>query len=176
MKNLLILCLTICFSSCVSTSITSWKMKGDVTAFNHDGTVLRTWNNVILESGTSSVLTGTQITSTSTKTFGLNFIDPETGKGVIIGNAVPYIIEYSSHNEGNSPSIQPGVSVTESVKVYNKEAMERQIAILETAYKSNTEIINSKSTSKEEKQQAKKDNENLSRELTYLKEKYRNPY
>lgn len=176
MKNLLILCLAICFTSCVSTSITNWKMEGDVTAFNQDGTVLRTWNNVVIESGTSSALTGTQVTSTSTKSFGLNFIDPETGKGVIIGNAVPYIIEYNTHKEGNTPSIQPGVSVTESVQTYNKEAMEKQIAILEVAHKSNTEIINSETASKEEKQQAKKDNESISRELTSLKQKYRNPY
>lgn len=176
MKNLLIFCLAICFTSCVSTSITNWEMVGDITAFNQDGTILRTWNNVTLETGTASEYAGMQITNSSTKAFGLNFIDPETGKGVIIGNSVPYIIEYSTHNESYTPSIKPGVSVTESAQVYSKEAMEKQIAILEAAHKSNTEIINSETASKEEKQLAKKDNESISRELASLKQKYRNPY
>ena len=171
MRDIFIFCFAICFTSCVS--ITNWKMEGDITAFNQDGTVLRKWNNVILESGTSSELSGRQIVSSSTKYFGLNFIDPKTGKGVIIGNAVPYIIEY---DEINTPHIQPGVKVTESTQTYNKEAVEKQIATLEAACKSNTEIINSKTATKEEKRQAKKDLENLNRELASLKNSYRNSY
>ena len=39
---------------------------------------------------------GTYTTTNAIKSFGINFIDPKTKKNIIISNAVPCIIEYSS--------------------------------------------------------------------------------
>ena len=159
MKRIFILCLiSIYISSCASITPTSWSMKGDVTAYNHDGSVLRTWENVVIESGTSDIISGTQVTNSSTKSFGLNFIDPKSGKGVIIGNAVPYIIEYKSNKEYE----QNGSQVQ----------MKKDIDTLEKEYNSNKDIINSKTASKEEKQQAKKANIEIYQKLQDTKDDY----
>lgn len=79
------------FISCASTQ---WAINGDVTAYNADGTVLRQWDNVVIESGYVD-WNGKQTTTNAMKTFGINFSDPKTHKYVIISNAVPCIIEYT---------------------------------------------------------------------------------
>ena len=81
------------FISCASTQ---WAINGDVTAYNADGTVLRQWDNVVIESGFTDTMIGTHTTTNAIKSFGINFIDPKTHKNIIISNAVPCIIEYSS--------------------------------------------------------------------------------
>ena len=80
-------------ASCTSTQ---WAIIGDVTAYNSDGTVLRQWDNVVIESGYSDDWNGKQTTSYAMKTFGINFSDPVTQKNIIISNAVPCIIEYNN--------------------------------------------------------------------------------
>jgi PBP1b-binding outer membrane lipoprotein LpoB len=88
------------FASCISTTTTNpsinWTINGDVTAYNADGTVLRQWDNVVIESGFTDTMIGTYTTTNAIKSFGINFIDPKTHKNIIISNAVPCIIEYSS--------------------------------------------------------------------------------
>lgn len=84
-----------------SCAPTKWSINGDITAYNSDGTVLRQWDNVIIESGEVDKWTGKQTTSNVFKTFGFNFTDPQTLKGIIISNAVPCIIEYPSKVTSN---------------------------------------------------------------------------
>lgn len=80
-------------ASCTSTQ---WAIIGDVTAYNSDGSVLRQWDDVVIESGYSDNWSGKQTTSYAMKTFGINFSDPVTQKNIIISNAVPCIIEYDN--------------------------------------------------------------------------------
>lgn len=88
MKKILFLLATMCVvSSCapiVKTCV------GDVTAYNADGSVLKKWEGVEL----SSSFDGYQGTS-AMKTFGVNFYDNDSRKYVVVGNAVPCIIEYN---------------------------------------------------------------------------------
>lgn len=85
------------FVSCASTQ---WAINGDVTAYNADGTVLRQWDNVVIESGYID-WNGKQTTTNAMKTFGINFSDPVTHKNIIISNAVPCIIEYTNKKYEN---------------------------------------------------------------------------
>ena len=175
MKRIYILCLiTIYISSCASITPSNWSMKGDVTAYNHDGSVLKTWENVVIESGTSNTFTGTQVTSSSTKSFGLNFIDPKSGKGVIIGNAVPYIIEYNTNKEYEQNNTSSESTTT--INGYSQEQMKNWIDTLDKAYNSNKDIIKSKTASKEEKQQAKKANVAIFQKLQDAKDEYYKTY
>ncbi len=91
MKKILFLLATMCVvSSCtpiVKTCV------GDVTAYNADGSVLKKWEGVELSSSSSSSF-GSQ-ESSAMKTFGVNFYDNDSKKFIIVGNAVPCIIEYN---------------------------------------------------------------------------------
>ena len=62
---------------------------GTITAYNADGSVLKQWNKVCLHEHTSEGVTGDAF-----KTYGVTFYDIESGRFVVIGNAVPYIVEY----------------------------------------------------------------------------------
>ena len=107
MRNILLILTIMCIcSSCSSIATTVTTNIGDVTAYNADGSVLRQWKDVELSSTTSSVYS-VQETS-AIKTFGINFYDVNSGKFVIVGNAVPCIIEYEAHSEviGKQTSVQ----------------------------------------------------------------------
>ena len=78
---------------------TTTTLVGDVTAYTQTGEVLQKWNQVVLQEDTYGY------TNTSAfKTFGLNFYDAKSGKHIIIGNAVPYIIEYNTNNSSTGQS------------------------------------------------------------------------
>lgn len=99
-KFILFFCSSILLTSCISTTPTTpsinWSINGDVTAYNADGSILRQWDNVVIESGFTDTMIGTHTTSNAIKSFGINFTDPKTQKNIIISNAVPCIIEYTS--------------------------------------------------------------------------------
>lgn len=98
MKKFLLILTAICFfSSCATIPTTVTTNIGDVTAYNADGSVLKQWKGVELSSSLSNVYS-VQRTS-AMKTFGINFYDENNGKYVIVGNAVPCIIEYEVHSE-----------------------------------------------------------------------------
>ena len=84
--------------SCVPLKTTT-TLIGDVTAYNNDGTILRKWDNVIIEEETkesySTSSSHTTNNETSLKSFGLNFYDKNLDKFIIITKAVPCIIEYN---------------------------------------------------------------------------------
>lgn len=93
---------TLC-CSCAITTPTTTTLVGDVTAYTQTGEVLQKWNQVVLQEETY----GYGYTNTNAfKTFGLNFYDKKSGKHIIIGNAVPYIIEYSTKSSKSSYSSQ----------------------------------------------------------------------
>ena len=86
MKKLFILVITLC--SLCSCAITTHSFYGNVTTFTPQGDTLKVWENVLVQEHINGY-----ITDNAFKAFGLNFID-STGRGIIISNAVPYIVDY----------------------------------------------------------------------------------
>ena len=96
-KSILFYFCILLLTSCVSTTAPiAYSLKGDVTAYNADGSILRQWDDVVIESGYISTWDGSHTTSNAIKSFGLNFTDPKTHKNIIISNAVPCIVEYTT--------------------------------------------------------------------------------
>ena len=62
---------------------------GSITTYNADGSVLQKWDKVCLHEQTNNHTTGTAF-----KPYGVNFYDLESGRFIVIGNAVPYVVEY----------------------------------------------------------------------------------
>ena len=153
MKRFLVLVLfAITLSSCSSKY---YFMHGDVTAYNQDGTILEKWNDVVIEEGTISNYSGKSVDRTSHKSFGLNFIDPKTGEGVILSNATPYIIRYRTE-EGED----------EDSKVVQTKA---KIAELQSLFYNNKKIIKDKSLNSEVRKTAKKENSRIYNEIIFLR-------
>ena len=86
MKKFLFLTIALC--SLCSCGITTHSFYGNVTTFTPQGDTLKVYDNVLIQEHINGC-----VTENAFKNFGLNFID-STGKGIIIGNAVPYIVEY----------------------------------------------------------------------------------
>ena len=84
---------TLCCSCSVTTTTTT--SIGDVTTYTQNGEVLRKWEQVVLQLDINTNFAGSYSTN-AFKTFGLNFYDKKSGKHIIIGNGVPYIIEYTT--------------------------------------------------------------------------------
>ena len=83
MKKLFILAIALC--SLCSCAISYY---GNVTTFTSQGDTLQVWENVLVQEHINGY-----ITDNAFKAYGLNFID-STGRGIIISNAVPYIVDY----------------------------------------------------------------------------------
>lgn len=66
---------------------------GSVTTYNADGSVLQRWDKVCLQEQSRNYATTSVF-----KPYGLNFYDIVSGRFVIIGNSVPYVIEYDILN------------------------------------------------------------------------------
>lgn len=62
---------------------------GSVTTYNADGTVLKKWDKVCLQEHSKHYSTASAF-----KPYGLNFYDIVDGRFVVIGNSVPFIVEY----------------------------------------------------------------------------------
>ena len=93
----------LCFI-CSSCSITT-TMIGDVTTFTQNGEILQKWEQVVLQDVVSSGFTGNYVNNNAFKTFVINFYDKKSGKYIIIGNAVPCIIEYTVENNDYAPNV-----------------------------------------------------------------------
>ena len=87
MKKLFILAIAIC--SLCSCAITTHSFYGNVTTFTPQGDTLQVWNNVLIQKSVGGY------TTNAFKKFGVNFID-STGRGIVIGHAVPFIIDYDT--------------------------------------------------------------------------------
>jgi hypothetical protein len=85
MKKLFILAIAIC--SLCSCAIQSYY--GNITTFTPQGDTLQVWNNVLIQRSVG------RYTTNAFKDFGVNFID-STGRGIVIGHAVPFIIDYDT--------------------------------------------------------------------------------
>ena len=75
----------IMFSSCSYTTTNI----GSITTYNADGSILKKWDKVCLREQVNKHTKGNAF-----KSYGLNFYDIESGQFVVIGNSVPYIVEY----------------------------------------------------------------------------------
>lgn len=98
-KFIVFFLMAIIVCSCGSIKTTTETYYGRVTTFTPQGDTLQTWDNALIEEKTTMVSTmyGTTSTSESAfKAFGLNFIDRNTGDGVIVHKNIPYIIEYKT--------------------------------------------------------------------------------
>lgn len=86
MKKIIFILICTIFCSCSVTTLS-----GTITAYNHNGEVLKKWEDVTIQEEV-----GGTITNNSIKTFGVNFYDKKTKKYVILGHSIPYIIEYET--------------------------------------------------------------------------------
>ncbi|MBO7281796.1 MAG: hypothetical protein J6U73_00145 [Alistipes sp.] len=75
----------IMFSSCSYTTTHI----GSITTYNADGSVLKKWDKVCIHEQYNNHTTGDAF-----KPYGVNFYDIESGRFIVIGNSVPFIVEY----------------------------------------------------------------------------------
>lgn len=88
--NILIsLLFVLTLTSCTTTSITVYKLKGSITAYNADGTILKEWNGITIQEKHND-----SIVENIIKKNGINFYDPKSKKCIMVTNSVPCIIEY----------------------------------------------------------------------------------
>ena len=147
--------------SCVST----YSLKGDITCFTDNGEILKKYENVIIESGYESYSSGKTVNNTSIKAYGLNFID-STGKGVIIGKSVPYIIEYRT----NKPA-QQNTSYNTMQSERAKADLKEYISKLEAAYETNKAELRKPNLTNEQKKELRKENGRIYHMLTEARNK-----
>ena len=168
MKKFFILCLmafVIC--SCGTIQTYTEKCYGSVTTFTPQGEVLQTWDNVLIEEKTieyNSIYGTTSVSKTSAfKDFGLNFIDMNTGKGVIVHSAIPYIIEYNTETSSSTKAegIKEDVSSLET-KYHN---LQNQIS-------ANKKEMRKLSKDSAEYQIKKEQNETLRGQMNEIEKKY----
>ena len=107
MKKILFLFLymTICYSC---NTVKPLSYIGSITTFTANGEILKKYNNVTIDNIYKNV--------------GLNFYDKSINRFIIIGNSVPYIIEYESKNN----------KLLYTENNYNKDELTRDYNILET--------------------------------------------
>ena len=110
----LVLCLLFCSCQSVTTCI------GNVTAYNSNGTILKKWENVVIEQSVN------ETKQSSIKDYGVNFYDNKNENYVIIGNSVPYIIEYKSYNNNSDYSTYNGVKIPYNITKEQKELYIRE--------------------------------------------------
>ena len=170
MKRFFILCLMV-FAMCSCGTIQTYTEKcyGRVTTFTPQGEVLQTWNNALIEETITEYNTmygTTSVSKTSAfKNYGLNFIDMNTGKGVILHTSIPYIIEYNTEQK-----------TTSSAKT---EKITEDVSSLETKYHNlqNQISVNKKEMRKLSKDSAeykikKEQNEALRGQMNEIEKKY----
>ena len=62
---------------------------GSITTYNADGSVLKKWDKVCIHEQCNNNTIGNAF-----KPYGVNFYDIESGRFIVIGNSVPYVVEY----------------------------------------------------------------------------------
>ena len=170
MRKFFILCLmAFVMCSCGTMQTYTKTYYGSVTTFTPQGEVLQTWDNVAIEEKTTeynSLYGTTSVAETSAfKYFGLNFIDMNTGKGVIVHSAIPYIIKYNTEQETLS-----------STKI---EQIKEDVSSLETKYhnlqsqiSANKKEMRNLSKDSAEYQIKKEQNELLRGQMNEIDKKY----
>lgn len=134
MRKFIILCLmAFMVCSCYSTKTFVETCYGSVTAFTPQGDTLKRWDNAFIREETTEIHTSTiygttsyqstKVTSNAFKSFGLNFTDLDTGKGVIVHNSIPFIIEYNTSVEEKATT-EKGVYISTEKEINQKTAEE----------------------------------------------------
>lgn len=130
MRKFIILCLmAFMVCSCYSTKTFVETCYGSVTAFTPQGDTLKRWDNAFIQEETTTIETSSMYgsssyqtkTNTAFKSFGLNFIDLDTGKGVIVHNSIPFIIEYNTSVEEKAMT-EKGVYLSTEEEINQKTA------------------------------------------------------
>lgn len=134
MRKFIILCLmAFMVCSCYSTKTFVETYYGSVTAFTPQGDTLKRWDNAFIQEETTEIQTSTiygttsyqstKVTSNAFKSFGLNFTDLDTGKGVIVHNSIPFIIEYNTSVEEKTMT-EKGIYISTEEEINQKTAEE----------------------------------------------------
>lgn len=170
-KILFILMAVLLFSSCATIQTTTTKSIGDVTAYNDDGSVLKKWSGVELTSTTTTTNTETNSLisrkeTSSYKTFGFNFFDSESGKYIVVSNAVPCIIEYDVE------VVTHQIENDEKLKDENDEKLKyeliEQYNTINGQIKTNKKLIRDKTINEKAKTSLELFNNKLADELTEI--------
>lgn len=132
MRKFIILCLmAFMVCSCYSTKTFVETCYGSVTAFTPQGDTLKRWDNAFIQEETTTIETSSMYgsssyqakTNTAFKSFGLNFTDLDTGKGVIVHNSIPFIIEYNTSVEEKTMT-EKGIYISTEEEINQKTAEE----------------------------------------------------
>ena len=171
MRKFFILCL-MAFVMCSCGTIQTYveKCYGSVTTFTPQGEVLQTWDNVLIEETITEYNTmygTTSVSKTSAfKNFGLDFIDMNTGKGVIVHTSIPYIIEYNTEQETTSSA------KTEKIKE-DESSLETKYHNLQNQISANKKEMRKLSKDSAEYKNKKEQNEVLRDQMYEIEKKYR---
>ena len=161
---------------CGSCSITT-TMVGDVTTFTQNGEILQKWEQVVLQDLVSSGFSGNYVNNNAFKTFGINFYDKKSGKYIIIGNAVPCIIEYttkSSYNyspEGNTQAIGAQNNIEQSKKEEYKNELINQWKTLSAKEKTLKSLLKNIDKKSDEYQNLKNQYKGIVTQMDYVSNK-----
>lgn len=118
MKRLLFIILALVTLNSCSTYVTNYS--GSITVLDSNGKAVKKYENITFQEDVNGYTK-----SNSFKSFGLNFYDPNSDKLVILSNAVPYIIEYTTttnkyYNIGN-------ITPDKEVLIAEYENLEKQL-------------------------------------------------
>lgn len=171
MKKFFILCLmAFVMCSCGTIQTYTETYYGSVTTFTPQGEVLQTWDNVVIKEKTTeynSLYGTTSVTETSAfKNFGLNFIDMNTGKGVIIHPTIPYIVEYNTEIE------RPNTKTDKDIKRHNAEQLEEKHRNLRKQIDTNKQEMKSLERDSAEYQNKKEQINVLREEMRGIEQEY----
>ena len=178
MKKIILGLICFVYSSCAVTTT----MIGDVTAYTQNGEVLQKWERVVLQETVSSSFTGNYTSNNAFKTFGVNFYDKTSGKYIILGNAVPCIIEYTTEGPYNSQDTNYTSESKEQIssKQSNKEQYKqdlinqwRRLSVQEQALKS---LMKGRDKSGIDYQNLKNKHKGIAMQMDYVSNKLWNLY
>ena len=149
---------------------------GSITTFTPQGDTLKRWDNAFIEEETTTIENSSMYgvssyrakTNTAFKYFGLNFIDLDTGKGVVVHSGIPYIIEYNTSVEGKAK-----ISTEEKVRQKTAESIRIKYHNYQNQIETNKKSMRKLSKDSEEYKIKKEQNDALKGAMKDLDEQYR---
>ena len=161
MKKIILGLICFVYSSCAFTTT----MIGDVTAYTQNGDVLQKWERVVLQETVSSSFSGNYVNNNAFKTFGINFYDKKSGKHIIIGNAVPYIIEYTVRNSDD----ESGINQEKNILINQWKSLQVKEQLLK-------DMMKNKDKNSIEYQNTKNQHSGIVKQMNYVSNKLWNLY
>ena len=125
---------------------------GTITVLDSNGNTVKKWNNITIQNEALGY------TSSSFKSFGLNFYDPASDQFIVLSNAVPYIIEYNTQTkveDYDSSSSSSNTSTTPTVNENKAKFLEERQKLIDQY----NELDELKATYKEQLSTLEKDSE-----------------